>query len=248
MIEGIADLPTMIAVVLVLLSAGIVKGALGIGLPAVAMSLLPIFVEPAFAVTILSLPIVITNGQQFLTVRGWPKIVRRFLVAAAFLFVTIFGVSLFLAEAPSRFVAVVVGLSLSIFAVTGLMNIRLRVGMGFWWQAIIGVLAGMTGGLSAVKSPVMIYCASLELPKDEFIAAAGFLFFTGGVGMLIGLSSTSMLNAQTLPISVGALVVAVAGFQIGAVLRKRIDAKLFRKLLLGVMLLLGLRIVIVNLI
>lgn len=242
------DLATFISIFAVILIGGTVKGALGIGLPAVAMSTLPFLIDPVLAVTILSVPILLTNAQQVLTVPGWRDIVKRFVPAAVTLVVTIFLVSLWLDDAPSRLIALVVGISLSLFAITALMNIRLPVSEALGWQVLTGLAAGITGGLSAVKSPVMIYCAALELPRKEFVAATGFLFFSGGVGMGVGLAVSSLLNPVTLPLSLIAVVVAMTGFQIGAWLGRRINAVLFRKLLLGVMLVLGLRMIVMNLI
>ena len=63
--------PTLLALVFgVMVVAGTVKGALGIGLPAVAMSVLPLFIDPAIAVALLTLPILLTNAQQVITGEG----------------------------------------------------------------------------------------------------------------------------------------------------------------------------------
>ena len=243
----LADPAIFAAVFAVILLGGTIKGAIGIGLPAFSMSILPLFIEPALAVTILTLPIIMTNALQVLTTPGWPKIARQFAVAGVSIIITISIVSLFLADIPSRIIGIVVGFSLIFFAISSLMNLRLPVTTAPKWQILAGVLGGITGGLSAVKAPIMIYCAALDLPRDTFVAAAGFLFLMGGLGMFIGLSSSKLLNASTLPASGIAVVVAIVGFQIGALLRKRINAVLFRRLLLGAMLILGVRQILVNL-
>ncbi len=236
-----------VAVMAVILLGGTVKGALGIGLPAVSMSLLPLLIDPALAVTLLTVPIVVTNAQQFLTAPDRRGIARDFRVAAIALFATILAVSLRLDDAPDRLIAVVVGVSLSTFAITALMRVRFPVGMGAGWQAAAGILAGITGGLSAVKTPVMMYCVALDLPRDRLVGAMGFLFLVGGLGLAGGLVSGGLLDSVTLPLSALAVTMAMAGFQAGARLRRRINAALFRRLLLGAMLVLGLRLVAVNL-
>lgn len=245
---SLADPGLWVTVFAILLLGGIVKGAIGIGLPALSMSLLPLVIEPALAVTLLTIPIIVTNLQQVVTVPGWGAIARRFLVAGISVFVTIAIVSLFLADVPGRMIGLVVGLSLTLFAVASLMNLQLPVSTAPGWQVLTGVLAGVTGGLSAVKTPIMIYCAALNLPRETFVVAAGFLFLMGGLGMLVGQTSADLMNMSTIVPSGIAVVVAIAGFQIGAYLRRGINAVLFRKLLLGAMLLLGLRQVWVNLI
>lgn len=242
------DDPGLLATVFaIILLGGIVKGAIGIGLPALSMSLLPLFIEPALAVTLLTFPIIVTNAQQVLTVPGWSSVARRFAPAGISLFAVIAVFSLFLAEVPSRAIGLIVGLSLTLFAIASLMNLRFPVTAATGWQILFGGLAGITGGLSAVKTPVMIYCAALNLPRDTFVVAAGFLFLMGGLGMLLGQASAELMSAAMLIPAAMAVAVAIAGFQIGAVLRRGINAALFRKLLLGAMLLLGLRQIWVNL-
>jgi uncharacterized membrane protein YfcA len=235
------------AVFAIILMGGIIKGAIGIGLPAFSMSILPLFIDPALAVTLLTIPIIVTNAQQFFGAKDWPAIARKFAIAGTSVFFTITFVSLFLADVPGRFIGLIVGVSLILFVVSSLMEMKLPVTMAPKWQVVAGCLAGITGGLSAVKTPIMIYCAALNLPRDTFVAAAGFLFLMGGLGMLVGQTSASIMNAQTLVPSLIALATAMIGFQIGAHLRKGINAALFRKLLLGAMFILGLRQVFVNL-
>jgi len=236
--------PLTIAIVMgALIVAGSVKGALGIGLPAVAMSILPLFIEPALGVALLSLPIVVTNIQQIVTGERWRQIVAEYWVAGAFTFGTTFIVSQTLPHIPSDIVTAFVGLALILFAVAALFKIDFPVTKAAGWQVGFGIASGIVGGLSAVKVPVMIYCAALKTPREEFVISAGFLFFMGGLGLVSGLSLASVFTLSLLPLSVGAVVASVIGFQLGALIRKRINADLFRKLLLSLMLLIGLRMV-----
>lgn len=247
MITELPPYPIIAAILAVFLLAGTVKGSLGIGFPAVAMSLFPIFIDPALGVTLLAIPIVVTNGQQFLTVRGWPAVVRRFLIAGASVAVTIFIVSLFVADVPSRWINVLVGVSLVLFALSALFRMDLPVTEGAGWQLAAGIGSGLIGGVSAVKAPIMVYTVALKLPREEFIAAAGFLFFCGGIGLVGGLSAGHLVNDTTLPLSIAAVLFALLGFQLGARIRKRLSAEMFRKLLLWAMLILGVRLIAVNL-
>ena len=248
MLAVLPELGLFLTIGLAVAVGGVVKGAFGIGFPAVVMSILPFFVEPALAVTILALPIVVTNLQQLLSYPAWREVVRRFRIAGLSGAITILIVSQFLDNAPTRFLALAIGFGLILFALTGLFKINLRAGEGPGWQLSVGIGSGVLGGLTAIKAPTMIYAAALDLPRDVFVAVAGFLFLTTGVGLLTGLLFGSMLDAVTLPLSVAAVVAALAGFKIGEIVRKHLNPALFRKLLLWLMLLLGLRMVLVNLI
>ncbi|ROU04247.1 sulfite exporter TauE/SafE family protein [Histidinibacterium lentulum] len=243
-----ADPLTLGGIALAILFAGSIKGAIGIGFPAVAMSMLPLMIPPALAITILALPIVVTNVQQVFTTPGWPAVIRRFLPAGLTIVVVTFFVSRSLELASASVMEVVVGVSLILFSGAALFNIRIPVNDGVAWQVAAGAVSGIIGGLSAVKSPAIIYTAALELPRDTFVAAVGFLFLCGGVGLLTGLATTALLDTQTFLASVGATAVALAGFALGSEVRKRLPLAAFRSVLLWMMMLLGVRAIAVNLI
>lgn len=246
----ITDVPPALVIAgicAVLLVAGTVKGSLGIGFPAVAMSIFPMFIDPALGVTLMAVPIFVTNAYQFLSVKGWPAIMRRFLVAGICTTVTIFLVVQFVAHVPSRWINILVGVSLSIFSLASLLKLDPKVNDGWWWQALVGISSGLMGGVSAVKAPIMIYTVALKLPREEFICLAGFLFFSGGVGLVAGTFTASLMNGMTFALSLAATAAALVGFRVGATIRKRLSDRMFRLLLLWIILALGVRLILLNL-
>ena len=247
MIDAFPAFPILAGILAAFLIAGTVKGSLGIGFPAVAMPILLTIIEPALGVTLLAIPIFVTNAIQFLTVQGWPAIIRRFLVAGFFVMTTIFIVVQFVDEVPSRWVNVACGVSLIIFALASLLKIELPFDEGTGWQVLVGITSGIIGGVSAVKAPIMIYTVGLKLPREEFICAAGFLFFTGGVGLVAGTFSASLLNGITATLSLACCAVALAGFRVGAWIRRGLSDRMFRLILLWVILVMGVRLVLTNL-
>lgn len=247
MIDAFPASDILVGILAIFLIAGTVKGSLGIGFPAVAMSILPIVIDPALGVTLLAIPIFVTNAIQFLTVRGWPAIVRRFLVAGLCVAATIFIVVQFVDDVPARWISIAVGVSLMLFALASLLKLELPLDEGVGWQALVGISSGLIGGVSAVKAPVMIYTVGLKLPREEFICVAGFLFFSGGVGLVGGTLSAALLNGVTAILSLACCAVALAGFRIGAIIRRKLSERMFRLILLWVILILGVRLVIVNL-
>jgi uncharacterized membrane protein YfcA len=248
MIAEFPDLWVTLGILAVVMTAGTIKGSLGIGFPAVAMSIFPIFIEPALGVTLMAIPIFVTNGYQFLSVRGWPTIVRQYWIAGLSVAVTIFLVVQFVADVPSRWINVLVGVSLSVFALASLLKLELKVSPHPLWQLAVGISSGVMGGVSAVKAPIMIYTVALKLPREQFICLAGFLFSAGGVGLVGGTFTATLLNGPTFILSVAATAVALIGFRTGAKIRHRLSDKVFRLALLWIILALGLRLIVVNLI
>ena len=60
-----SDINILIFMMLVFFLSGIVKGFLGIGLPAAAMAFLTLVIPPAHAISLLVIPILFTNFTQF---------------------------------------------------------------------------------------------------------------------------------------------------------------------------------------
>ena len=70
------DYLTLIYVLFGLVLSGSVKGIFGIGFPVVAMAILPLFVTPITAITVIALPIVVTNIQQLFSEKEWKNLYK----------------------------------------------------------------------------------------------------------------------------------------------------------------------------
>ena len=66
---------SMASIMLGLVLSGSVKGIFGIGFPVVAMAILPLFITPITAITVIALPIVVTNIQQLFSEKEWMHII-----------------------------------------------------------------------------------------------------------------------------------------------------------------------------
>ena len=61
-----AQNPLVIAVVISLVIAGVTKGAIGVGMPIVAIPLLALFIDIKAAVVLLTIPLILSNIPQAL--------------------------------------------------------------------------------------------------------------------------------------------------------------------------------------
>src|SRR3546814_17410474 len=69
--------PGWLSVAAIFVLAGLVKGAIGLGLPTIAMALLATIMAPAEAAAMLIVPSAVTNVWQFLSGRSPLPLVRR---------------------------------------------------------------------------------------------------------------------------------------------------------------------------
>ncbi len=224
--------------------AGTVKGAIGIGLPTTAMSLMLLFFDPAVALGLVILPIVITNGQQFFSTPNKRETVRNYWPFSAWAMVSIFLTSVYALQASVDYLRLIIAIVILLFCLSQFFKVRLNfvVTHDKLSQGIFGILAGICGGLTSIWAPpIMIYTMSKGVKKEEFIASAGFLIFTTSLPLLSGLWLTGIVSQSTLIVSCICVVGSVSGFMFGAKLRRFINEQVFRYLILGFFTIAGLR-------
>jgi len=224
--------------------AGIVKGFLGIGLPAAAMGLLTLIFPPTEAISLLWLPILFSNLFQFGRARHRREIATTYKWFAAAIFVSIFLTSLFINEYPTALLTVAIGVAMVVFSLNLLFGLSLPVGPGRGWQIGVGVLSGVLGGLSSIWSPpVAMYLMARNTPKDMFIGATGFLFLAGCLPLGAGLVISGLITGPVIVKSLLGLLMTLAGFRIGEILRERVSQDRFRQIVLVAFLIMGGRLI-----
>ncbi|MEM6941445.1 MAG: sulfite exporter TauE/SafE family protein [Pseudomonadota bacterium] len=230
--------------ILIFLFAAIVKGFLGIGLPAACMAFLTLVMPPTEAIPLLWLSILATNSLQFAHAPNKRAIAREYWLFAVAIMICIFVTAMFIPAYPTALLTVAIGVAMVLFSLNLLLGIKLRIGPGRGWQLGFGMLSGTLGGISSIWSPtVAMYLVARDVPKEKFIGATGFLFLAGVLPLGAGQVVAGILTFPVLLKSALALCVVLVGFRIGEKLRDRVSQELFRKAVLIAFLLMGLRLI-----
>ncbi|NKB54253.1 MAG: TSUP family transporter [Rhizobiaceae bacterium] len=247
---GLTDLlptldPTLTVIfAAIFLLAGIIKGFLGIGLPAAAVGLLTLFVPPAEAIPLLWLPILGTNILQFAHAPQKRKIVSDYIWFAMAIMISIFITSMFMADYPTALLTVSIGIAMVVFSTNLLLGIKLPIRSGLGWQIGAGLLAGIFGGLSSIWSPIVaMYLVARNVPKEQFIGVTGFLFLAGCLPLGAGQFIAGLISLPVLLKSLAGLIVVLIGFRIGEEMRKRVSQTQFRNVVLFAFLIMGIRLI-----
>ena len=229
------------SIMLALVLSGSVKGVFGIGFPVVAMAILPLFITPISAITVIALPIVVTNIQQLFSEKEWRRIIIKYRYMALFMLLTSFLSSQILTQISVDLITAIIGFALALFAIYSLFNFTLPITTHSSWQIIAGASSGLLSGMTGIQSTAIIYFASLDISRNEFVGAVGYIFLVGGLGLSIGLINNSLLNSSTVMISLFGVLFSVVGFKLGSLLRPYIHSELFKKLLFLLMLIIGMK-------
>jgi uncharacterized protein len=237
------QVPVLAALAAIFVLGGIVKGVVGVGLPLVLIPLLARFLDMPVALALLTVPMIATNIGQAAEGGHTLAAIRRLAPMLLMLVIgTLLGVHLLISVDRRRLNAIL-GLSFIGLAalLLGLPRLRLNPRIDRWAAPLVGLSAGILGGMSAMFGPPMIaYLAGLGTDPDTFVKHMAILAFTASLTLLLVLGGSGLLSLTDLLVSAAAIVPIQLGMPLGRWLRRRIKPALFRRGVLVVLALGGL--------
>jgi uncharacterized protein len=233
-------LPALVALVAICVVGGIVKGVTGIGMPLIIIPLATLFLDVPAAVGLLTVPMIATNiGQALEGGRTWPAIRQLGSLLGAFVVGTLIGVHL-LIHIDRRLLSAILGVTFIGLAALLLSMPRLRLSRRTerWAAPVVGLCAGVIGGMSAMFGPPLIaYQVGLDANPHIFVKHMAIIAFTASLTLLLALGSLGSLSLADLIASAAAIIPIQLGMPLGRWLRRRIKPAVFRR---GILLVLAL--------
>jgi hypothetical protein len=148
---------------------------------------------------------------------------------------------------PTAILTVSIGFAMVVFSLQSMFGIKINIKDTIFSHILFGIFAGILGGLSSIWSPIVgMYLIARNYSKDEFIGISGFLFFSGCFPLALGLYISGVLTLHSTLQSLIGLIFVLIGFRIGELIRHRVPQTLFKKILLFIFLVMGLRLIIIG--
>lgn len=222
--------------------AGMVKGVIGLGLPAVALGVLTVAFDLPSAMSLLLVPSFATNLWQAsvgghgkaVLLRLWP-----FLVTAT---VTVWVGAQALTLLDVSLLTALLGVLLVTYSMVTLWGIQLTVPARHetWIGTLVGVVNGiLTGMTGSSVVPGVMFLQAIGLPRDMFIQAMGILFATSTLALAVALQKADILTIEHGILSFGAVLPAILGMILGQRVRSALSERRFRKVFFVALLILG---------
>ena len=214
--------------------AGMIKGTIGLGLPAVSMALLTLLMSPFQAATLLIIPSLVTNIWQLFAEGHVLRLIRRFWRLLLGIIVgTIWSVFPTLGQGEFQS-EILLGGMLALYGAYGLFakNMPNLAPHEKWLSPIIGYLGGaITVATGVIVIPVVPFLQSLHLKRDDLVQSLGLAFTVSTVCLAIYLylNPVDQMNIDW-KMSLIALIPALIGMWFGTKIRYRIPEQKFRKL------------------
>ena len=222
-------------IVLVFVFASMIKGMIGLGLPAVSMGLLTIAMSPFQAASLLIVPSMITNiWQLFAEGRVWLFIRRFWTLLVGIVVGSIWSFLPTLSQSHGKAGEILLGSMLVLYGLYGLCvkNLPHLAAHERWLSPLVGYIGGaVTVATGVVIIPVVPYLQSLHLKRDELVQALGLTFTVSTICLAVFLHHNPM-QGITLDyrLSVLALVAALVGMWLGKKIRYQLNEQRFRRL------------------
>jgi uncharacterized membrane protein YfcA len=232
-----------ILIVIIVFVAAFAQSLTGFGFALVVMPLLTIALgirTAAPMVALAALTVYTVNLVRYRRAINVSEVLRLGLASAAGVPVGIWVLS----TADEDVVMRILGVVLIAYAAYSLFEPRVRQALSRGWVYPAGFLAGCFGGAyNTPGPPVIVYGSMRQWPRDEFRAVLQALFFLNAVLVVASHAVAQHLTKSVLLYYLYAVPALAVGILLGAVVDRRIDQNLFRKIVTAMILALGLALV-----
>ncbi len=224
------------------LCGGAVKGGFGFGLPLVTVPLLAMMMPPPTAISLMLIPVISANIMQAVQGGYYRSALRRFWTFFITMTIATLVAVQFLATFDPKVTSVVLGVIVILFSLYQLWSPAFEVPRHAerWLTPFVGILAGLIGGVTGLFGlPLVVYLVALRLPKDEFVGTVSFWNLFGSLPLFGSLAWHGYLTLPVAVASGGGALLSMLGVGVGTLARVYLPQAVFRRILLGILVLIG---------
>jgi hypothetical protein len=236
------DFNSIFLISIIFLLAGFVKGASGIGLPAISLAFLTMFMGIKVAIALVVMPGLLTNFWQVfgkfklknIIMRMWPLLICLFIFS-------LLGARVLVNN--SEILTLLLGIILIFYASFSIIN-KKKIIISIRYEKLIGACAGALGGFFGGSTgtfifPLALYVYSLKMDKDEFLQSIALVLISASLFLGIALTGNKLLTLELFIYSTYAVLPSFIGMYVGRKLQFKLNEDLFRKMFLFVLIIVG---------
>lgn len=232
------------------LIAGLVKGLTGFGFALVATVLLTLVVPPRDAITLMIIPIMVSNFYLIKEIKI-SKLVSCFKKFKYFLLSSYIGVivgMLLINTLDQGILKIILGAVVIAYVAVKTKSINLKINFNqktMLHQITLGGLSGAVFGSTNAGVPYVAYIDSLNLQKHTFVGLlSSLLFIASSVRIGLAYNLGFYQGGANIVISIGLILPTILGVYLGIKTRNRIDKELLEKIILVLLTLIGLNLLV----
>jgi hypothetical protein len=200
------------------------------------------FVEPKLAIPLVFLPSLSSNIIVMLEAGHFIVSVKRFWI----LFLSalpglVLGI-LFLNSSGSDEPRLVLGVIMLIYSLWAFSSevVHLSEKMEKRLLVPVGIISGMVNGATGSQiMPIMPFLLSLKMDRNVLVQTMNCAFTFNTLVMITGFGKIGLLTLPVLSLSIAGILPVALGVYLGGRIRRRAPEVVFRKIVLGLLLLIG---------
>ena len=231
----------VLAIIAVMLFAGLIHGTLGLGFPMVATPMLATMMDVRSAILITLLPTMAVNIASIANNKSSLASTRPFLPLVLFaLLGSIVGASVLAVTDPAPFRIVLAALILLYLWYGIRVPKQWLMKNSMLAMAIFGLIAGVSAGTTNVMVAILIiYFISLDTPRSTLVPALNSCFLVGKMSQIVVLAIAGLVSARLMLETAPLAVAAVIALLLGQRLQPRIQVNTYQAILRKLLLLLA---------
>ncbi len=225
----------IIAIVFIMLFAGLVHGTLGLGFPMVATPMLAVFFDVRSAILITLLPTVAVNVMSIWNGRNSLEHLKQFSPLVGFVLPgSLVGAYVLASSDPSPFrLALAVLILLYLWTnISGRLPRQWLTNNLVIAMVLFGFVAGLSGGTTNVMVAILVvFFLSLEVPQASMVPVLNACFLTGKVSQIAVLSVAGLVTVDLVYETVPLALAAIFALLFGQRIREKIAVDVYRRIL-----------------
>lgn len=237
-------MPENIIVISIIFLAVFVQSVSGFGSALVAMSLLPLVVSIKVATPFVALLLTLVEIYLLLHYRHdfkWNSIWRVIVASVIGVPIGLF----FLKQVNEKTILTALGVLVTGFALYALLNIRLPKLSHPAWGYVFGLVAGIIGGAYNTSGPpIIIYGNCRGWKTEEFKSNLQGFFVVSSFAIVIGHIFSGNFTSEVWGYFWLSIPAAALGIALGTRMDKYISGEVFRKIVLVLLAIIGLRLIV----
>lgn len=225
-------------------AGGVLKGAIGAGVPVIVIPIMTLVQDVRFAVAVFVIPALLSNLLQILQFRA-EMLPRGFLARLAG------GAAVGAAIGSVLLASLPAGLLTLALVATTLTYVAFRLRNPGWVLPYptadrlalpVGSVAGILQGAAGISAPVSLtFVSAMSLERGRFIATVSVLFVAMASIQLPSLLVLGLLTPERIAISLLACLPLFGAMPLGAWLGRRISRQAFDRVILALLVVIALR-------
>lgn len=229
---------TLATVLAIYLAAGLVKGAMGFGLPLVSIGMLPFVVPIETALALNAIVVVLTNVQQIAQGGAYRAGFRAAWPVIAAMALTVPLGAWLAAWLTAQTLLLVLGVSILIFLAVSLTTPRLAIAPEWRVPAggLTGSAAGIVGALTSAPGAIFVmYMVSLQTERPVYMTGLGLIMASFGVFVTASYALTDVMRVEHVAPALISVPAAILGMVLGNLSARKLAAETFRRIILALL-------------